>query len=259
MHWKCTTRILTPVFKYRKNYIRSFHRDFPCLTVDKGHLVEASFFKLVDIYSICVIKTKIRAKNIFFFLLKWIFGSSPFTWNPKARNAYQTIHCLLWILSEHFRTMITYSPSCFNLNWMIWTRTLCSYNRTAVRSTQHMSHSKSDMGMVNSRESKLNFRYLTSTVFSLWGFHKSQMYANWPWNIVLPKYIYRLRDQQFKVDSERQIFWEAFHGNFILFSEFLTKICLEEIAEEIFFVFCFDVCPGSRILAFRLISQHTTY
>ena len=42
-------------------------------------------------------------------------------------------------------------------------------------------------------------------------------------------------------------------------SEFLPEICSEEIAEEILFVFCFDVWPGTRTLAFRLISQHTTY
>ena len=59
---------------------------------------------------------------------------------------------------------------------------------------------------------------------------------------------------KFKVDSERQIFWETFHGNFYLRSEFLPQICWEEIAEEIFFVFRFDVWSGTRTLAFRLIS-----
>ena len=49
------------------------------------------------------------------------------------------------------------------------------------------------------------------------------------------------RDLQFKVDSERQIFWETFHCNFYLLSEFLPVICWEEIVAEIFFVFCFDV------------------
>ena len=34
---------------------------------------------------------------------------------------------------------------------------------------------------------------------------------------------------------------------------------LRRIAEEILFVFCFDVWPGARTLAFHLISQHTTY
>ena len=42
---------------------------------------------------------------------------------------------------------------------------------------------------------------------------------------------------KFKVDSERQIFWETFHGIFILLSEFLPEICWEKIAEEILFVF----------------------
>ena len=61
---------------------------------------------------------------------------------------------------------------------------------------------------------------------------------------------------KFKVDSERQK--ETFHGSFILLSEFLPEICWEEIGEEIFFVFCFDVWPEVRTLAFRLINQHTT-
>ena len=56
-----------------------------------------------------------------------------------------------------------------------------------------------------------------------------------------------------------RFFWETFHGNFILLSEFLPEVCWEEIAEEILFVFCFDVWPGARTQAFRLISQHTTY
>ena len=68
-------------------------------------------------------------------------------------------------------------------------------------------------------------------------------------------YIHKWRNLQFKVDSERQIFWETFHENFILLSEFLPEICWEEITEEILFVFCFDVEPWLLCL----ISQHTTY
>ena len=63
----------------------------------------------------------------------------------------------------------------------------------------------------------------------------------------------------FKVNYERQIFWETFRSNFTLLSEFLPEICSEEIAEEILLVFCFDVWPGNRTLAFHLIGQHTTY
>ena len=76
--------------------------------------------------------------------------------------------------------------------------------------------------------------------------------------VVCVNFIHKCRDLQFKVDYERQIFWETFHGNFYLLSKFLSEICWEEIAEEILFVFRFDVWPGTRTLAFRLISQHTT-
>ena len=42
-----------------------------------------------------------------------------------------------------------------------------------------------------------------------------------------------------------------------LLSEFLPEICWEEIAEEILFVFRFDVWSGTRTMAFRLKSQNT--
>ena len=47
----------------------------------------------------------------------------------------------------------------------------------------------------------------------------------------------------------------------ILFTleSFLPEIGWEEIAEEMLFVFRFDVWPGTQTLAFRLTSQHTTY
>ena len=77
--------------------------------------------------------------------------------------------------------------------------------------------------------------------------------------VVSVNFIHKWRDLQFKVDSERQMFWETFHGNFYLISEFLPEICWVEIAEDILFVFCFDEWPGVRSLAFHVISQHTTY
>ena len=67
------------------------------------------------------------------------------------------------------------------------------------------------------------------------------------------------RDLQYKVDFERQIFLKNFSWQFYLLSEFLPEICWEDIADEILFVFCFVVWPGTRSLALRLISQHTTY
>ena len=55
-------------------------------------------------------------------------------------------------------------------------------------------------------------------------------------------------------------FFEKLFMAFLFYSrEFLPEICWEEIAEEILFAFYFYVWPGTRTLAFRLISQHTTY
>ena len=78
--------------------------------------------------------------------------------------------------------------------------------------------------------------------------------------VVCVNLIHKWRDLQFKVHSERQIFLrETFHGNFIYSQEFVPEICWEKIAAEKLFVFCFDVWPVARTLAFRLISQHITY
>ena len=52
------------------------------------------------------------------------------------------------------------------------------------------------------------------------------------------KFIYELRDL---VGSEQQIFKKRYHGNFIYSSEFLPEVCSEEVAEEIFSYFPFDV------------------
>ena len=85
-------------------------------------------------------------------------------------------------------------------------------------------------------------------------------------------FIYKWRDLQFTVNSERQIFCETFHGNFIysqsfcqkpaerkppkkyfswqfyLLSEFLPKICWENVAEEIFSFLCptWGLNPGFK-------------
>ena len=44
--------------------------------------------------------------------------------------------------------------------------------------------------------------------------------------VVCVNFIHKLRDLQFKVDSERQIFWETFHGNFI-YSQSFCQISTE--------------------------------
>ena len=54
-----------------------------------------------------------------------------------------------------------------------------------------------------------------------------------------------------KTTPNDRFFWETFHGIYLL-TEFLPEICWEEIAEGILFVFCFDVWPEARTLAFRL-------
>ena len=41
--------------------------------------------------------------------------------------------------------------------------------------------------------------------------------------VVCVNFIYKWRDLQFKVDSERHIFWETFHGNFIYSQSFCQK------------------------------------
>ena len=68
--------------------------------------------------------------------------------------------------------------------------------------------------------------------------------------VVYVHFMHKWRDLHFKVDSEQQIYWETLQ--FYLLSEFLPKICWQEITEQILFVFCFDVWSGARTLAFRL-------
>ena len=78
--------------------------------------------------------------------------------------------------------------------------------------------------------------------------------------VVCVNIIHKWGDLQFKVDFERQIFClRNFSWQFYLLTEFLPEICWEEIAEEILFVFRFDVWPATRTQSFRLISQHTIY
>ena len=55
--------------------------------------------------------------------------------------------------------------------------------------------------------------------------------------VVCSNFIHKQRDLQFRVDSERQIFCETFHGNFIYSQNFCQKSAERKIGEEIFF-FC---------------------
>ena len=69
--------------------------------------------------------------------------------------------------------------------------------------------------------------------------------------VVCVNFMHKWRDLQFKVDSERQIFFEKL---FLLLSEFLL---------EIFLFWCLlwssqTLRPGARTLDIRVISRHTT-
>ena len=79
--------------------------------------------------------------------------------------------------------------------------------------------------------------------------------------VVCVTFIHKWYRPSLKSTPNDRFFEKLFMAVFFnLLSEFfLPEICWEEIAEEIFFVFCFDVWPGERTLTLRLISQHTTY
>ena len=103
----------------------------------------------------------------------------------------------------------------------------------------------------NNSESKGEFALRTTVCFLFWNTYIIGHYNPSVWIIdlvshttyvVCVNFIHKWRDLQFKVDSERHIIWETFHGNFYWLSEFLPEICWEEIAEEILFVFHFFLC-----------------
>ena len=60
---------------------------------------------------------------------------------------------------------------------------------------------------------------------------------------VCVKFIHKWRNLQFKVDSERQIFWET-SWQFYLLSEFLAEICWEEIFRILFWCLAWGSNPG---------------
>ena len=55
------------------------------------------------------------------------------------------------------------------------------------------------------------------------------------------QFIHNWRDLQLKVDSERQIFWETYHGNFIYSQSFFQKSAYRKSPKNYFlFIFHFD-------------------
>ena len=71
--------------------------------------------------------------------------------------------------------------------------------------------------------------------------------------------ILEIRDLKFKVISEQHIFYKIVYGNFIEPQNF-CQISAERKSPKIYFLnFFFDGWTGARILALRLISQHTIH
>ena len=64
--------------------------------------------------------------------------------------------------------------------------------------------------------------------------------------VVCVNFIHKWRDLQFKVDSERQIYWETFHGNFIYSQSFCQKSAERKSLRKYFsyFVLMFGSNPG---------------
>ena len=62
--------------------------------------------------------------------------------------------------------------------------------------------------------------------------------------VVRVNFIHKLRDLQFKVDSEWQIFWETFHSDFIYSQSFCQKSTERKSSKEKFLYFV--LMPGLR-------------
>ena len=77
--------------------------------------------------------------------------------------------------------------------------------------------------------------------------------------VVCVNFIHKWLNLQFKVDSERQIFWETFQGNFI-YSQSFCQNSAERKSSKKYFLYSVltSSTPGTRTLYLRLISQHTT-
>ena len=79
-------------------------------------------------------------------------------------------------------------------------------------------------------------------------------------HVVCFNFIHDSKDQQFNVDSERQIFWATFSWQVYLLSRVFSRNLLKgNRRRNIFFLLRFDAWSGIRTRALRLISQHSTY
>ena len=71
--------------------------------------------------------------------------------------------------------------------------------------------------------------------------------------------VYEWLNLQFKVDSERQIFEKLFISILFTLRIFARNLLIEEVTEEIFFLYRFDIWSEVLTVALRLISLLTTY
>ena len=61
-------------------------------------------------------------------------------------------------------------------------------------------------------------------------------------NVVCVNFVHKWRNLQFKVDSERQIFWETFHGNFIYSQSLCQKSAERKLPKKYFLYFVLIWC-----------------
>ena len=72
-------------------------------------------------------------------------------------------------------------------------------------------------------------------------------------------FIREWQNLQFNIDSEQQFFETLIYGRFIYSQNFRQKSAETKSPKKYFLFFVFDVWPGVRSVALRLISHHTTY
>ena len=82
----------------------------------------------------------------------------------------------------------------------------------------------------------LSWRYLNWGLmfihnWSLQSFSQDYDLASYPIHVVCVNFIHEWRNLQFNVHSERQIFWEIFHDNFYLLSEFLPEAAKDSLKD----------------------------
>ena len=77
---------------------------------------------------------------------------------------------------------------------------------------------------------------------------------------VCVNFIHKWRDLQFKVDSEWQIFWETFHGNFIYSQSFCQKSAERKSPKKYFLYFVLMSGLGqNKVIFFNMFVYNKHY